>query len=673
MNMEQFQFINWHDEDEGDDEELLYVIRGFACTAKGQSVCVKLFGFKPYFFVRKKYFDIQYLQVIRQATASFNGYHGHTMVWKKPFIGYQDSNESFYKLEFNSMKGFRFAAKILRDGTKYLQKMDPLGLFETHIPPVVRPMHQTGIRSTGWCACSVELLAESSDMDTDHDLEFHVPWDTYCKVEEIYPCDREDIAPAKIATFDIEVYSSDSTESFPVFPSFLKKGDEVIAIVTFFSRITEETPYSAHIVCISGVDTDDCFPYNQWVQERGIALCEFEVCRDETELLNRWAAKMQAEQALIWVHFNGLGFDEEYLYQRAVLCSAHGFLSMDFMLGRSFQLRKTVMESSAYGYNAFASIDLSGIFHLDLMVAIKKDYKLDSYSLNNCGEHFLKEKKTDMKPQKQFDNFRERKLQEICLYCLQDVWLTYQLYKKLTLGPAMLEMAGQSWVPINFIITRGQQVKMLSSIVQFTSGKDYLLRTIPGDEVSIEGYKGATVLEPSRGFYTSAIACLDFASLYPSIIRAHNLSHETFIIDVAPPKGVDVFTVDIPMKDGTEKQVSFIQDSFIKGILPQILESWAGDRKKNKMEMLRFEKLAHECDDVAQRSVYKFMESVYDARQKANKVSMNSLYGFTGVGIGGSQPCPQIAAAVTTIGRRMIEQTKLVCEKMLPGSKVIYG
>jgi DNA polymerase delta subunit 1 len=662
-----FQFVNWHDDD-NDDE---YVIRGFGYTELGASVCLKLIGFKPYFYVRKKYFDLKFIDVIKKATFGFSGFAGYTTVYKKPFVGYQRSTETFYKLSFNSIKGFRYAAKILRNGSigpsSDLLPIDPLGLFETHIPPIVRPMHYTGIRSTGWCSCPDEFL-QDSDKETEFDHEFHVPYEF---VTELLPIDRDGFAPVKIATFDIEVYSSDSTATHPVFPSFLKKGDQVIAIVTFFSKITEEVPYCAHIVCMKGIDTDGHGEFIDWTLARGIPSCEVKVCDTEAALLNCWAYKMQSEQALVWVHFNGLGFDEEYLYMRAVKCGALGLLGMDFVENRSFQVRKSVMESNAYGYNSFSSLDQSGIFHLDIMIAIKKDYKLDKYSLEHCGQHFLQETKTDLKPQAQFDLFRKGFLKEICLYCLQDVWLTYELYKKLALGPAMLEMAGQSWVPVNYLITRGQQVKMLSSIVQFTSHKEYLLRTIPNDEVSIEGYKGATVLEPDRGFYTSAIACLDFASLYPSIIRAHNLSHETLVTNRNElPPGIETYIVEIPMKDLSLLKVEFVQESGLKGILPQILESWARDRKRNKNEMLKFEKLAHESDD---KSYYKFMESVYDARQKANKVSMNSLYGFTGVGTGGSQPCPQIAACVTTLGRSMIETTKRCCEEMLPGSKIIYG
>jgi len=42
-------------------------------------------------------------------------------------------------------------------------------------------------------------------------------------------------------------------------------------------------------------------------------------------------------------------------------------------------------------------------------------------------------------------------------------------------------------------------------------------------------YEGAVVIEPTRGFYTDPVATLDFASLYPSIMMAHNLCYSTLI------------------------------------------------------------------------------------------------------------------------------------------------
>ena len=42
-------------------------------------------------------------------------------------------------------------------------------------------------------------------------------------------------------------------------------------------------------------------------------------------------------------------------------------------------------------------------------------------------------------------------------------------------------------------------------------------------------YEGATVLEAKQGFYSMPVATLDFASLYPSIMMAHNLCYTTLL------------------------------------------------------------------------------------------------------------------------------------------------
>ena len=66
------------------------------------------------------------------------------------------------------------------------------------------------------------------------------------------------------------------------------------------------------------------------------------------------------------------------------------------------------------------------------------------------------------------------------------------------------------------------------------------------------------------------------------------------------------------------------------------------------------------------------MEAVYNGKQLAYKISMNSVYGFTGVTYG-MLPCVAIASSVTKQGRKMIDITKEYCETNFPGSKVRYG
>lgn len=57
-------------------------------------------------------------------------------------------------------------------------------------------------------------------------------------------------------------------------------------------------------------------------------------------------------------------------------------------------------------------------------------------------------------------------------------------------------------------------------------------------------YEGATVIEPVKGYYDVPIATLDFASLYPSIMMAHNLCYTTLL---------DKTTIDrLRLEEGTD-------------------------------------------------------------------------------------------------------------------------
>ena len=50
-------------------------------------------------------------------------------------------------------------------------------------------------------------------------------------------------------------------------------------------------------------------------------------------------------------------------------------------------------------------------------------------------------------------------------------------------------------------------------------------------------FAGATVIEPIKGYYSSPITTLDFSSLYPSIMQAHNLCYTTLLLKVISISG----------------------------------------------------------------------------------------------------------------------------------------
>ena len=191
--------------------------------------------------------------------------------------------------------------------------------------------------------------------------------------------------------------------------------------------------------------------------------------------------------------------------------------------------------------------------------------------------HFLGEQKEDVHHSviselQEKDEFTRRRL---AVYCLKDAYLPLRLMDKLMCLFNLTEMARVTGVPITFLFTRGQQIKVASQL--YRKARNHNL-VIPVDRhKSNEGqYEGAVVIEPTRGFYKEPIATLDFASLYPSIMMAHNLCYSTLVPKWQRKNYDENDITETPNGD------LFIKSSKKKGILPMILEELIGARKRAK-------------------------------------------------------------------------------------------
>lgn len=635
-----------------------FVVAAIGADSRGSAVV--WFRLKPWFYV-----DLRgtTAAAVKHVLNQKNVYPETKLVEKVPLNDNPwGEARDHLRLAFTGQREMGYAASLLRRD---------YSLCEADIPPVTRVFH-AGIPSCGW----IEQPEQRPDVSLTN-----ASWETSVKGTGcLAACPDAGGSLIVTATWDVEVFSAYSTPDDQRFPSADNEGDMVIQIVTFFSRSGEQAPYKAHATVV-GVGDPGEFEARMRKSLPPSTLVVAEVWATEKELLEGWVRAMAREKALVWQHFNGLGFDEGYVFRRCKKADVD-MDPLSIIKGVAPSLVASQMESNAYGHNEFETIEVPGVFHLDLMVSIKKDFKLASYSLNACGEHFLKERKVDMSPQRLFDTFRANTSEghmEILEYCVQDVWLTWRLGHQLNFLTNLKEMASATMVPINFLITRGQQVKVQSLICNLTTKRGMVMRTWPKDHVHGEGkYKGATVLDPLRGAYFRPILTLDFASLYPSIMRAHNMSHDTLVREGADiPEGVEIDWVDIPVGDSDRtKRVGFVQSP--KGVCPELLESLALNRKAAKKEMAKHEKLAHEAVDPAQKTHHKFMEAVFNAKQLAFKVSMNSVYGFLGVANGGKQPCIDISAAVTTFGRIYLERAATGALQRAPEMtghpvKVVYG
>lgn len=139
-------------------------------------------------------------------------------------------------------------------------------------------------------------------------------------------------------------------------------------------------------------------------------------------------------------------------------------------------------------------------------------------------------------------------------------------------------------------------------------------------------------------------------------MMAYSLCPSTIVLDkrYAGLAGVDYYEVDTGMGVHT-----FAQG--VDCVVPSLLEDLAAFRKKAKRDMA-----------AAKAAGDTFAVNLYNGKQLAYKVTMNSVYGFLGASKG-FLPCVPIAAAVTATGRAMIAKTKSMAEALVPGSRVVYG
>jgi DNA polymerase delta subunit 1 len=598
--MVQFQAVAWH----GEDTDTEYVIHIFGRTEDGKSVHVET-PFEPYFFVRVG--GDRTPQLIVQ---EYQPYSTAT-VRRKDLWGFRNQELStFVKLGFKTLGELR--------------ECRPRGLkvYEKNLDPVLRFMHRTEIKSTGWLEVP-ESASPGYDSTCDIDLCV-ADWRT------LKPVDRDDIAPLRIASLDIEACSESGA-----FPDAFRPNDVCFQVAVTTRAFGSDAWLDRKCFCVKRTEGQDM----EW----------FETEREMLERLGEYLVKLDPDILTGW---NIFGFDLEYLYNRSVVIAA-GSKAHHWgrLRGRSNELVMKRLASNALGDNTLKMVPMLGRYVFDMFQDVKREHKLESYSLNNVSKVFLNDEKIDMPVKEMFRRFRSGEgLDEVAEYCIKDTELPHRIATKLCLIQNLIEMAKATWVPLSYLSERGQQIKVFSQVCRKARELGFMVPTLysktTGDE---EKYQGATVLDAQTGAYYGPVTALDFASLYPSIMRAHNLCYSTLVID---PKFGNIPGI-VYEQYGPYK---FAQG--VSSLLPAILNELAAFRKKAKKLMAAAEGTP--------------MEAVYNGQQLAYKISMNSIYGFTGA-TKGMLPCVAIASTVTMRGRQMIEETKNYVEEHFPGAKVRYG
>jgi len=408
----------------------------------------------------------------------------------------------------------------------------------------------------------------------------------------------------------------------------------------------EETPYP--IICASLADSEG---------KRRVLLLRREERKKESEEVNLPSdVKVEfydSERDLLVelfkaideypfvITFNGDDFDLRYIYHRA---QKMGFRREEIPIepGRRIYLLKNGIHIDLYKFFFNRSIQI---------YAFSQKYR--NVTLDEVATAILGKPKLEIsKP------ISELTYSELAKYCLNDAEITLGLtsYDDDLVMKLLLVLTRISKMPMEDVSRQGVS-RWIRSFIQYEHRKRNMLIPNQEDIIAAKGktattaiikgkkYKGAIVVQPVPGVHFN-IAVMDFQSLYPSIIKVHNLGYQS---------------VNCPHEECKKNKVPGTPhwictkyralESALIGSLRDLRVYWYKPRSKDK-------------------SLPKARRNWYNVTQSALKVILNASYGVFGAETFDLY-CPPVAEATAAIGRNVITRTIDKAREL--GIEVLYG
>jgi len=359
---------------------------------------------------------------------------------------------------------------------------------------------------------------------------------------------------------------------------------------------------------------------------------EKEMILDTFELMKKYP---------LLITYNGDGFDLPYLYNRA------GRLGIDRQKNPLYMMRD--------------SATLTDGVHLDLYRTMSNrafqiyafGQKYNDFSLNSVSKGLLGEEKIDYGVE-----LDDLTLYQTAKYCQNDARLTYNLtsFNNDLLMNLFVVISRIARMPIDDISRMGVS-QWIRSLLYYEHRNNGILiprrqeldnkSTGVANEAIIKDkkFRGGLVVEPEEGIHFD-VTVMDFASLYPSIIKVKNLSYET------------VRCSHEECKKNSIPQTNHWVCTKKNGITSVLIGSLRDLRVNYYKNMSKKDTLTVE------------EKQLFTVVSQALKVILNASYGVMGAEIFPLYFLPA-AEATTATGRHIILSTIEDCKKS--GIDVLYG
>lgn len=563
------------------------VVRLYGRDESGKSICCSVPGFEPYFYAKA---------APEMAGVLQEKFKEHIkrieIVSRFEPIGYFKNPLKMLKIILYDPKG----VPAIRDEVRKM--VDEI--YESDILFRNRYLVDKGLGGMGWAKAEPEPEQMNSGVLSSIKIISR----------EIEPVDILKNAPLRHLAFDIECLPLNGAMPVP----------ETSPII-LMSLAFEPDFNGKKTLVLVGKQTD----INGNIESYG----------SEEAMLRRFFEIAKEYDPDILAGYNSNGFDIPYIVERIKTLNKKG-AGIDPFMGR---------DGKPVYYKKFGNatrVSVMGRIMVDVLPMLRRDFSLKQYTLKNAAKELLDLEKLDI-PFLEMETYWKdngEKLSKFIEYARRDSELALGFLLKLRLIDKYVALARASGTLLQDILDGGQTQMVENIILREYMKHDRVLPAKPTGEVSDERFdvgeelKGGEVLAPKKGLIDN-IVILDYKSLYPTIMMAHNLCYTTVVVNQKPDDVV------ISPSGGV-----FVSQKIIKGIVPAILTDLLNRRQATREKM---------------KSAGEEEYRVLDATQLALKILLNSFYGYSGYARARLYSLT-LANAVTSFGRENILRTKTLIE-----------
>lgn len=340
------------------------------------------------------------------------------------------------------------------------------------------------------------------------------------------------------------------------------------------------------------------------------------------------------------ITFNGDDFDMPYMYNRAERLGIKNAENPLYMMRDSATLKQGV-HIDLYRTMSNRSFQIYAFSH-----------KYTDFSLNSVSKALLGEAKIDYGIDlDKLENY------QLANYCYNDARLTYKLtsFNSDLLMNLLVVVSRIARMPIDDIARMGVSQWIRSLLYYEHRQRNAMIPRRDELDAKSQGvmneaiikdkkYRGGLVVDPTEGIHFD-VTVMDFASLYPSIIKVRNLSYET------------VRCSHEDCKKNTIPDTNHWVCTKYNGLTSMIIGSL------RDLRVNYYKSLAKRAKTLEQKEQYTVVS-------QALKVILNASYGVMGAEIFPLYFLPA-AEATTAVGRYIIMETIKKCQSN--GIEVLYG